>query len=149
MTRLTDGRRIIELSMKGYVDGSWTPDWSGDFVGNSGEAKWDRDVYAYLLDGSITLEDFIRAAENANETEFGDAAVTSYEVYSIGSQQASNKELLWAYGQMDAYDLDAEHSICKEIIRRAGLEDRFPAADGEEFEEIIEAAFTILEAICA
>lgn len=150
MTQITDGKRVMTLEMKQYAgDGAtWTPDWSNDFVGNSGEAKWNRDIEMWVVEN---LEGWEEAAEEANEegVQDGYEAVTIAEYYDIASDESSIPLLLWAFDKADTYDLEAgENSICLAMVRRAEMMKEYEAAEaGEETETVIHAAYGILKTI--
>lgn len=145
MTKLTDGRRVMELTMNTYAaDGThYTPDWSGDFIGNDGGATYVEEIGAYLIGEGVDLEDVLDAARDANEaTEAGGEPSTYAEFYDIGSHESTDAELVWAYKRLDTYDYDlGEKSICREILWRTDMQDDWSdAAEGEDAEKIMQEA---------
>lgn len=48
MTRFTDGFRFLEISMKTWSDGQYSPDFSGDFF-EVGGLPYEADVNAYKV----------------------------------------------------------------------------------------------------
>lgn len=53
----------------------------------------------------------------------------------------TDRELLNAYQKADTYDPD----ICAEICERVGMGNEWAAANAEQFEDIVNAAFEILK----
>ena len=48
MTRLTDGKRTIEISMNNWTENGGTPDWSADFF-DVGCLSYNDDLDAYCV----------------------------------------------------------------------------------------------------
>ena len=59
MTRITDGKRTIGLSMREYSYGNWSPDLSADWL-VTGLLEHDYENEVYILD--CTIEDVIEGA---------------------------------------------------------------------------------------
>lgn len=49
MTRLTDGKKTVEITMRTWENGNYTPDWSNDFF-SVGSLKMDWEKDAYIVD---------------------------------------------------------------------------------------------------
>lgn len=49
MTRLTDGKRTIEITMATWDGSGWSPDWSVDFF-ECGGLEYDDESNAYTVD---------------------------------------------------------------------------------------------------
>lgn len=48
MTRLTDGKKTVEIEMCDWTGSGWTPDWSADFF-EVGGLKRDEERDAYIV----------------------------------------------------------------------------------------------------
>ena len=48
MTRLTDGKKTVEITMQTWTGDGYTPDWSYDFF-EVGALKRDEDAEAYIV----------------------------------------------------------------------------------------------------
>ena len=48
MTRLTDGKRILEIAMNNWTKNEYTPDWSADFF-DVGCLPYNAELDAYLV----------------------------------------------------------------------------------------------------
>lgn len=48
MTRLTDGKKTVEITMRNWDGNGWTPDWSRDFFA-TGSLHYDADSDAYTV----------------------------------------------------------------------------------------------------
>ena len=59
MTRITDGKKTIGLSMRIYEYGNWSPDLSQDWL-VTGLLQYDDESESYILD--CTIEDVIDGA---------------------------------------------------------------------------------------
>lgn len=49
MTRLTDGKKTIEISLVIFEGNGWTPDWSNDFF-SVGSLPFDEEKQAYVVE---------------------------------------------------------------------------------------------------
>lgn len=49
MTRLTDGRRILEIAMNNWTKNDYTPDWSADFF-EVGCLHYNEELVAYEVE---------------------------------------------------------------------------------------------------
>ena len=68
MTRLTNGKQLIEVYMGNWTDGSgWGPDLTGELLGPAYE-RYDDEHDAILIDGSIDIFiDWARDWENGKD----------------------------------------------------------------------------------
>lgn len=48
MTRLTDGKRTVEISMANWDGSQWSPDWSSDFFA-VGSLEYNDETEAYCV----------------------------------------------------------------------------------------------------
>ena len=49
MTRLSDGKRVVEITMNEWTGTGYTPDWSNDFF-NVGCLPYDEENDCYIVD---------------------------------------------------------------------------------------------------
>lgn len=49
MTRLSDGKRVVEITMNEWTGTGYTPDWSNDFF-NVGCLPYDEENDYYIVD---------------------------------------------------------------------------------------------------
>lgn len=85
MTRLTDGKKTVEIEMMVWEGNGYTPDWSNDFF-EIGNLEFDEDVGAYKVvdvdycidqaaDWRKSIGDFSDDEPNENNTVFVDGEV--------------------------------------------------------------------------
>lgn len=75
------------------------------------------------------------------EFERSEEELIQNDLARIMPSEMSAVQLLAVNDTYDYYDAD----ICREICNRAGLRDKWDAADGEQFEGILDKAIAILE----
>lgn len=76
MTRLTDGKKTVEIEMKKWNGSGYDPDWSADFF-EVGQAPYDEEKEAYVVENVDYCIEQARACveednENLKESEYYD-----------------------------------------------------------------------------
>ena len=56
MTKFTDGKKTVEIRMRVWQDGRWSPDWERDFF-EVGGLPFDDEAAAYIVDDVDYLVD--------------------------------------------------------------------------------------------
>ena len=83
MTRLTDGKRTLEITMNNWTGDGYTPDWSADFFEVAG-LHYNDDLDAYTVDNV----EYRRCQAEDWESNTGD-----YIDYDVDPEEVENRNV--------------------------------------------------------